>query len=67
VIITAFRQNIPDITKIMIFLVYTRVSAGGHKALSEINSKDIVNVKGDFAETAAKANRDLSLLLKIFN
>ena len=39
----------------------------GHKALSEISSKDIVRLKSDFANTPVKANRVLALLSKIFN
>jgi len=39
----------------------------GHKALSEIGSKDIVRLKSDFADTPVKANRILALLSKIFN
>jgi len=39
----------------------------GHKALSEISSKDIVRLKSDFAGTPIKANRVLALLSKIFN
>ena len=39
----------------------------GHKALSEIGSKDIVRLKSDFADTPVKANRVLALLSKIFN
>ena len=39
----------------------------GHKALSEVGSKDIVKLKSSFANTPVKANRVLALLSKIFN
>lgn len=39
----------------------------GHKALSEVGSKDIVKLKSSFANTPVKANRVLALLSKLFN
>lgn len=39
----------------------------GHKALSEVGSKDIVKLKSSFAKTPVKANRVLALLSKLFN
>ena len=39
----------------------------GHKALSDVGSKDIVRFKGDMSATPVKANRVLALLSKMFN
>jgi len=39
----------------------------GHRALSEIGSKDVVRLKSGFVDTPVKANRVLALLSKIFN